>query len=67
MPEMCFYLRFQVMESESKLKESLAECDRQKDDLQMKFSVLEREKAEHFHSVRYCLFIHQVYNVYIVV
>ncbi|XP_037537935.1 coiled-coil domain-containing protein 18 [Nematolebias whitei] len=40
-----------VMESESKLKQSLAECDRQKEELEMKFSVLEREKAEHFQTV----------------
>lgn len=43
------------MESESKLKESLIECDRQKEELEMKFSVLESEKAEQSQTIRYCL------------
>lgn len=43
------------MESESKLRESLMECDRQKEELEMKLSVLESEKAEQSRTVRYCL------------
>ncbi|XP_047446699.1 coiled-coil domain-containing protein 18 isoform X1 [Mugil cephalus] len=40
-----------VMESESRLKESLIECDREKEELEMKFNVLEREKAEHSKTI----------------
>ncbi|CAL8346074.1 unnamed protein product [Merluccius merluccius] len=35
-----------VLESESRVKESLVVCDGEKEDLQMKCSVLEKEKAE---------------------
>ncbi|CAB1429621.1 unnamed protein product [Pleuronectes platessa] len=35
-----------VMESESKLKESLIECDREKEEVEVKCAVLQREKAE---------------------
>ncbi|XP_060899410.1 coiled-coil domain-containing protein 18 [Labrus mixtus] len=35
-----------VMESEGKLKESLIECDREKEELEMKCAVWEREKVE---------------------
>lgn len=41
------------MESESKLKESLIECDREKENLEMKCSVLQREKAEQSQTIRY--------------
>lgn len=41
------------MESESKLKESLIECDREKEELELKCTVLEREKVEQSQTVRY--------------
>lgn len=41
------------MESESQLKESLIACDRQKEALEMKYTVLEREKTEQSQTVRY--------------
>jgi len=42
-----------MIENENKLKESLIECDREKEELEIKFSVLEREKAELLQTVRY--------------
>lgn len=44
---------FQVMESENKLKGSLIECDREKEELEMKCTELERQKAEHRQTIRY--------------
>ena len=41
------------MESESKLKESLIECDREKEEVEMKCAVLQREKAEQGRTTRY--------------
>ncbi len=41
------------MENESKLKESLIECDREKEELEMKCTVLEREKVEQSQTTRY--------------
>lgn len=52
---MCFYLWFKVIESESKLKESLIECDREKEELEMKCTLLEREKAQQSQTIRYTL------------
>lgn len=43
---------FKVMESESKLKENLIECDREKEELEMKCTVLQREKAEQSQTIR---------------
>ncbi|XP_031153874.1 coiled-coil domain-containing protein 18 isoform X2 [Sander lucioperca] len=40
-----------VMESESKLKESLIECDREKEELEMKCTVLERGKVEQSQTI----------------
>ncbi|GLD51194.1 coiled-coil domain-containing protein 18 isoform X1, partial [Lates japonicus] len=40
-----------VMESESKLKESLIECDREKEELELRCSVLQREKTEHSQTI----------------
>ncbi|XP_062284878.1 coiled-coil domain-containing protein 18 isoform X1 [Scomber scombrus] len=40
-----------VMESESKLKESLIECDREKEELEMKCTLLERENVEHIQTI----------------
>lgn len=40
------------MESESKLKESLIECDREKEELEMKCTVLERGKVEQSQTIR---------------
>ncbi|KAF3699148.1 Coiled-coil domain-containing protein 18 Sarcoma antigen NY-SAR-24 [Channa argus] len=40
-----------VMESESKLKLSLIECDREKEELEMKSNVLERERAEQSQTI----------------
>lgn len=41
------------MESESKLKESLVDCDREKEALQMKCTELERGKVEQSQTIRY--------------
>lgn len=41
------------MENEDKLKESLIECDREKEDLERRCNVLEREKAEQSQTVGY--------------
>lgn len=41
------------MESESQLKENLIACDREKEALEMKYSVSEREKTEQSQTVRY--------------
>lgn len=41
------------MENEEKLKESLIECDREKEDLERRCTVLEREKAEQSQTVGY--------------
>lgn len=41
------------MENENKLKLSLIECDREKEELEMKGTVLEREKAEQSQTIRY--------------
>lgn len=46
-----YYLK--VMENEDKLKESLIECDREKEDLERRCTVLEREKAEQSQTVGY--------------
>lgn len=48
---MFFFLK--VMESECKLKESLIECDREKEELETKCTVLERGKVEQSHTIRY--------------
>ncbi|XP_053185559.1 coiled-coil domain-containing protein 18 [Scomber japonicus] len=40
-----------VMESESKLKESLIECDREKEELEMKCTLLERENVEQIQTI----------------
>ncbi|XP_069568595.1 coiled-coil domain-containing protein 18 isoform X1 [Brachyistius frenatus] len=40
-----------VMENETKLKESLIECDREKEELEMKFTVLGREKTEQSQTI----------------
>nr|XP_020471831.1 coiled-coil domain-containing protein 18 isoform X2 [Monopterus albus] len=40
-----------VLESESKLKDSLIECDREKEELEMKCTVLNREKAEQSQTI----------------
>uniref|UniRef100_A0A4W6FE73 Coiled-coil domain containing 18 n=1 Tax=Lates calcarifer TaxID=8187 RepID=A0A4W6FE73_LATCA len=40
-----------VMESESKLKESLIECDREKEELELRCSVLQREKTEQSQTI----------------
>lgn len=40
------------MESESKLKESLIECDREKEELEMKCTLLERENVEQIQTIR---------------
>lgn len=42
-----------LTENEKNLKESLIESDREKEELEMKVSVLEREKAEQNQTVRY--------------
>ncbi|XP_077393979.1 coiled-coil domain-containing protein 18 [Festucalex cinctus] len=45
-------IKFQkVMENEIKLKENLIECDREKEDLELKCSTLEREKADQSHTI----------------
>lgn len=41
------------MESENQLKESLIVCDREKEALEMKCSVLESEKTEQSQTVKY--------------
>lgn len=47
-----------VMENEDKLKESLIECDREKEDLERRCTLLEREKAEQSQTVGYdCLLL----------
>ena len=54
MPKMPFLLCvFKVMESESKLKESLIECDREKEQLEVKCSLLERGKVEQSQTIWY--------------
>lgn len=40
------------MESESKLKESLSECDREKEEVGMKCTTLQRENAEQSQTIR---------------
>ncbi|XP_061588611.1 coiled-coil domain-containing protein 18 isoform X2 [Cololabis saira] len=40
-----------VMESESQLKESLIECDGEKEELQVKFRLLEQEKLQHDRTI----------------
>ncbi|XP_075954725.1 coiled-coil domain-containing protein 18 isoform X1 [Anarhichas minor] len=40
-----------VMESESKLKESLVECDREKEEFEMKCTVLEKRKVEQSQTI----------------
>ncbi|KAF3858777.1 hypothetical protein F7725_011978 [Dissostichus mawsoni] len=45
--------RATVMESESKLKESLIECDREKEQLEVKCSLLERGKVEQSQTIWY--------------
>lgn len=41
------------MENESKLKESLIVCDREKEELEMKCTLMEREKVEQSQITRY--------------
>lgn len=41
------------MESESRLKESLIECDREKEELELKCTALMRETDEHSQTIRY--------------
>lgn len=48
-----FSFVFKVMENESKLKSSLIECDREKEELEVKVTVLERDKAEQSQTIRY--------------
>lgn len=48
-----FAFFFKVMESESKLKLSLIECDREKEELEVKGTELRREKAEQSQTIRY--------------
>lgn len=48
-----FICVLKVMESESKLKESLIECDREKEEFELKCTVLEREKVEQSQMIRY--------------
>lgn len=50
---MVFICVFKLLESDNKLKESLIECDREKEELEMKCTVLEREQAEQNQTVRY--------------
>lgn len=70
-PKCVLLFVFKVMESESKLKLSLIECDREKEELEMKGTVLEREKAEQSQTIRYtcdtdCLISILVYIVFLV-
>lgn len=48
-----FIFGFKVTENESKLKSDLIECDREKEELEIKVTVLEREKAEQSQTIRY--------------
>ena len=43
---------WQVLESESRVKGSLVVCDREKLDLEVKCSVLEKERAEQSQTIR---------------
>lgn len=47
------FCTFEVVESETTLKESLMGSDREKQELEVKFSALERERAEQSQTVRY--------------
>lgn len=42
-----------MVESESKLKESLIECDGEKEELEIKCNTLQREKTEQSQTIRY--------------
>lgn len=42
-----------VMENEGKLKGSLIVCDREKEEFERKFNILEREKAEQSQTIGY--------------
>lgn len=48
-----FSFVFKVMENENKLKSGFIECDREKEELGMKVTLLEREKAEQSQTIRY--------------
>lgn len=41
------------MASESQLKESLVECDREKEEFEMKCTVMEKGKVEQSQTIRY--------------
>lgn len=43
---------FKVMESETNLKESLIQCDQEKEELEMRCTLLGREKAEQSQTIR---------------
>ena len=44
---------WQVLESESRVKESLVVCDREKEELEVKCSALVKERAEQNQMIRY--------------
>lgn len=48
-----YFYCLKVMENEGKLKESLIVCDREKEEFERKFNILEREKAEQSQTIRY--------------